>query len=98
MAKHRLGRAERALVRAYWDTIRARRRKLIQDNLSGPKPEPVKYATASVGYETRMTHGLYRGLYDPTYSGDKQTNRGLGTRNMTVKRPWYVKPDRGHKV
>lgn len=92
MAKCRPGKAERALLKAQWAQVRSARKELIQSNLSAPRPEPVRYATTNL--QSRMTHGLYRGLYDPLYSSDRDTGRGLSARKVQLKRPWYVTQDK----
>lgn len=98
MARLRLGRQERAERKAQYAIVRTAKREVILANLSGPKPEPVRYATASTKFEASMTHGMYRGLYDPTFSTDKDTARGLTVRKTTVAKPWYVTKDKGRVI
>lgn len=114
MAKTRLGKAERAIVRAYWEDLRSRRKALVQSNLSGPKPETLRLSNSN-NLAGRMTHCIYR---DQTVRGLRQGERdskghiGNGVKaagfasgrtpkarkNPELKRPWYVKQDQGYKV
>lgn len=97
MPRPRLGKAERAIVREWHHQRREKTQAIVSANLDAPKPERVRYSSVS-NYKASMTAGLYRGLYDPLYSTDKDTGRGLKPRKATVKKPWYVSKDKGKTI
>lgn len=111
MAKIRLGKAERAIVKAYWDNLRSKRRALVQSNLSGPKPESVRFSSVRP-LEGSMIHGIYREQITKEGFRKGDSNRvpklskggfasertPMDRKNPELKRPWYVSKDAGHKV
>lgn len=85
MSKPRLGRAERLLKRQVFDG--ARRAQLIDMAVrQATDDQPL----TSAGYakvrplEGSMTHGLYRGLYDPNLSTVPDTGRGFAKKDSVT--------------
>lgn len=74
----RLGKCERLAKRAKFQAWNEYKASVVASNLKdkAPKPSSQGYASASRNFEQSMTHGLYRGLYDPMFSSDRDTKRG----------------------
>lgn len=82
----RLGKRERDFLKG----IRSERAELIRETVARNLTITCKAETSrgfsSVRPMQSMTHGLYRGLYDPEMSSVRQTNRGLRLpKSKTVK-------------
>lgn len=79
MSKLRLGKLERSIKLEYHARKKAKRQAIIEENLSTAKPKQsfAPNRMKALSFESRMTHGLYRGQYDPGYSTDRNTDRGL---------------------
>lgn len=79
MSKPRLGRAERAIVRAYHEARRAKKQAIIEANLSAPIERNYAPRASSVySGSPKILVMPYRGLYDPMFSTD------TGQRNVKL--------------
>jgi hypothetical protein len=78
MARQRLGKAERAIVRDYHQKRRDQVRAIVVENLSKPVERVYPIRTSSVyGASPKILIGPDRGTYDPMFSTDRDTGRGL---------------------
>lgn len=68
MARQRLGKAERAIVRAWHQERRARIEAVVKDNLSRPKPAREVFSTVKLN---RVVIAPYKGAYDSTFSTER---------------------------
>lgn len=82
----RLGKRERDFLKVKRAERQALIAETVRNNLTITAKAETSRGFSSVRPMQRMTHGLYRGLYDPEMSSVRQTSRGCNApKHKTAK-------------